>query len=65
MKIFKRGFLAAIVASLILGFGVTPIASAKLLHHEKSPAKRQRQAQHKAKKAEKKMAVKKHHFGHG
>jgi hypothetical protein len=62
-ELAKRvGVLA--LAMTMSGLSLTPAATAGILKHEKSSAARQRQAFHKARKAEKKTQVKKHLFSH-
>ena len=60
-RLLKRCGILALGLSM-LGPTVPPASAGK--HFEKRPAARQRQAEHRAKKAEKQMAVKKRLFAH-
>ena len=61
-RMFKRVGVS-ILALSFLCLSVPSASAGKLL--EKGPAVRKRQAEHRAKKAEKKMAAKKRPFSHG
>ena len=61
-RLFKRVGVSAL-ALTIFCLSVPSASAAKLF--EKGPAVQKRQAEHRAKKAEKKMAAKKRLFSHG
>lgn len=61
-RFFRRLGVSALVLT-VFWQNVPPASAGK--HFEKSPAARQRKAEHRAKKAEKQMAAKKRLFSHG